>query len=216
MPSNAKPSPEHLVRSLTPFFIVVALAGAVDALVMMHAHDLLAVYMTGNTSKLADALTKGLWSHASPLLCIVATFFVATTLAAWLGKRVAAWRATVILCLCAAGLAAASLLAGEEYSLLTICLIAAAMGVLNQVKSDQSGVTFITGTLVSVGRHVADWRLRDASLGAMRWLSFLLGACAGAVLDVSLKSAALAVLASVAALCALLCALPFFRTTAEE
>ena len=203
-------------RALSPFFAVVALAGAVDALVLMHAHDLLAVYMTGNTSKLGDALASGLWSHAKPLLCIIAVFFAATTLAAWIGSRVGPWRAPVVLIACAAGLASAACLAGADYSLATICLIAASMGTLNQVRSDQSGVTFITGTLVSVGRQVAHGRMGDAALGALRWVSFLVGACIGTVLDASAKSGSLAILAGVATAIALVTALPFFRNDPEE
>lgn len=216
MPSTEKPFSQRIARSLAPFFAVVALAGAADALVLVHAHDLLAVYMTGNTTKLASALSEGLWSHARPLVCIIVTFFVATTLSAWIARQVGAWRPTAILSITALGLAAAACVAGEEYSLATICLIAVAMGAVNQVRADQSGVTFITGTLVSAGRQVADGKLKQATASLLRWLSFLAGAFVGALLDVALKSAALAVLAGVAAVFALTCAIPVFRNVPEE
>jgi uncharacterized membrane protein YoaK (UPF0700 family) len=197
----------HPRFEFVPFFAVVALAGAVDALILMHAHDLLAVYMTGNTSQLGDALARGLWSRAAPLFSIIVAFFLATTAAAWIGSRSRSWRSSVILALCTCGLAVASRLAGVEYSLATICLIAASMGALNQVRGDQSGVTFITGTLVSVGRQVASGQMRDAGFGALRWLSFLVGAWLGTLLDASVNNAALSILAGTAAVLALIGAL---------
>lgn len=125
--------------------MLVAIAGGVDALVMLHSKDLLAVYMTGSSTKLGQSLIAGAWDKAWPLCCVVACFLSATTVSAWIGSRAQQWRATICLTLTAVLLLCAMPFAGEQYSPIATCLFAAGMGAINQARADQPGVTFITG-----------------------------------------------------------------------
>jgi uncharacterized membrane protein YoaK (UPF0700 family) len=146
---------ERAARSPLPVILLVALAGGIDALMILHSKQLLAVYMTGNSTKLGQSVVQGAWTQAGPLLAIIASFLCATTLGAWLGAKASHWRAAALLMLTAVLLLIAAPFAGDQYSLGVICLIAAAMGIINQARADQPGVTFITGILVRTGRQLA-------------------------------------------------------------
>ncbi|WP_110684899.1 YoaK family protein [Salinicola aestuarinus] len=166
------------------FALLFVVAGATDALIYRHSRDLLAVYMTGNTSHVGQHLATQDWLGALPLLAVIATFFGATVAAAWIGNRVGPWRATCVM-LITAGLigVAAPIAINDGYSLATVLWIAAGMGALNQVSAKESGVTFLTGTLVRTGRALAagDWLAgRD---GLMRWVALVVGAAIATLLD---------------------------------
>lgn len=176
MPSHRAPFWRRICGSPLPVLALIALAGNADAVAMMHGKQLHAVYMTGDSTRISAALLQGASDKVGALLCVVVSFLAGTTLAAWIGERAGAWRAAIAL-------------------MLTGSLIAAAMGTLNQTCADQSGVTFITGALIKVGRHLAVGRYGDAALGIARWTAWLAGAFIGACLDSRLGAAALAVLA---------------------
>lgn len=164
-------------------WLLVAAAGLTDALLYLHSKEMLAVYMTGNSSKMAQFFQQGDWAKALPLLAIVITFIAGTTLAAWLGNKARSWRAPRLLLLVALLLALACAFVSEKFALGTVLLISAAMGALNQVRGSEAGVTFITGTLVRLGRVLAAGEFRSAAKYALRWLVWLLAAFAGALLD---------------------------------
>ncbi|GHB18223.1 YoaK family protein [Salinicola rhizosphaerae] len=185
MPSNPvppKPIPLHA------FVLLFVIAGATDALIYRHSHQLLAVYMTGNSSHVGQALALQEWSATLPLLGVIATFFGATTLAAWIGNRAGrpnpAWRATVVLVMTAllVGIAL-SIIDAEGYSLAAITWIAAGMGTLNQVSAKESGVTFLTGALVKTGRALAAGEWIACLDGLMRWVALVSGAAIATLLD---------------------------------
>ncbi len=172
--------------------VLVAIAGGVDALVMTHSRDLLAVYMTGNSTKLGQSLVRGAYDKSASLLCVIVCFFIATTLAAWIGVRVPARRAVLCLALTAVALAAAMPFAGQKYSLAGTCFIASGMGAINQARADETGVTFITGALVRTGRQLADGKFRAAAIGLLRWIALIAGAAIGTVMDLHYGNGALA------------------------
>jgi uncharacterized membrane protein YoaK (UPF0700 family) len=207
MSSRSRTLADAFARSPLPICVLVAIAGSVDALVMLHSKELLAVYMTGNSTKLGQSLIAGAWDKVWPLLIVIATFFLATTCAAWIGSRVQSWRASLCLVLTAIMLFSAIPFAGQQYSLQGTCLVAAGMGAINQSRADQSGVTFITGALVNTGRQLADGDWRAAAIGLLRWLSLSIGAAIGALLDFFFATGALAVIACVTLACAIAAAL---------
>jgi uncharacterized membrane protein YoaK (UPF0700 family) len=198
---------DRFARSSLPLLVLVMIAGGVDALVMLHSKDLLAVYMTGNTTKLGQSIINGAWSKAWPTVVVIVCFFAATTAAAWIGTRLQKWRACCCLAFTAAMLACALPLAGEKYPPVATCLIAAGMGAINQARADQPGVTFITGVLVRAGRKLADGEFGAAVTLLLRWLALLTGAIAGTAMDLELGRGALAVIAIVALLSAVAAAL---------
>ncbi|MCM2129534.1 DUF1275 family protein [Larsenimonas rhizosphaerae] len=174
-------------RKLIPlqaFALLFMVAGATDALIYRHSRDLLAVYMTGNTSHVGQHLALGDGAGTLPLLGVIATFFFATTAGAWLGDRAGLWRATLIMLLTATLVTAAWALAETRgYSYRTVLCIAAGMGMLNQVSARESGVTFLTGMLVRTGRAVASGHFREVFTGLMRWMAMIAGAAIATVLD---------------------------------
>ena len=186
---NAKP---FRFESTSLFvLLLVAAAGLTDALLYLHSKEMLAVYMTGNSSKMAQFFQTGNLEKALPLLAIIITFVVGTTLGAWLGNRASSWRAPQLLLLVTLLLLAAWPFTASQYPLIAVLPIAAAMGVLNQVRSSEAGVTFLTGTLVRLGRALATGQLRSASLYITRWLVWFLAAFAGAAIDSHLPQTSL-------------------------
>lgn len=175
---------------------LLAVAGAVDALMFLHAGDLLAVYMTGNTTKLGQAVTRFDLQAASGLLLVIASFVAATTGAAWLGTHVGRSRPTTTLAIVALFLAAAQGVATAKYSLATVALIAAAMGALNQVLSNEPGVTFVTGTLVLLGRALCAGKMREALGLGLRWVAFFAGAVVATGADERLRAPVLGLVAA--------------------
>ncbi len=76
-----------------------------------------------------------------------------------------------------------------------------------QTHADQPGVTFITGVLIRTGRLLADGHFAQAATNLLRWLSLVIGAAAGALLDYFYSTGALAIFAAIALVCALTAAL---------
>ena len=175
--------------------LLVTIAGLTDALLYQHSKELLAVYITGDTSKLAHSLQQGDAAKALPLLGIICAFFISTTFTAWLGNRLASRRAPVLLALIALLFFVAWPAGASDYPYSLVVLIALAMGALNQVCSQESGVTFMTGTLVRLGRTLAKGEVVRAAPLALRWLVWLLSAWAGALLDARFPPFALLVIA---------------------
>lgn len=199
------PSPSGGLRHVLP---LTAIAGATDAVIFQHSKELLAVYMTGNTTKVGEFAVQGQWTSVAPLLAVTASFLLATTVAAWVGQRLGNWRASVVLILSAVLMACAAPLAAlqpQPFSLATVALIAAGIGCLNQALAAEPGVSFITGVLVKTGRALAAGRWPEALSDVLRWLALLLGALLGSVLTSVFGSATLLVIALliiVNALCA--------------
>lgn len=196
---------EHAVEGA---HALLATAGAIDALLFLHAGGLLAVYMTGNTSKLGQSFSRLEGSAAGALALVIACFVGATTAAAWLGTRAGRARGAVLLGVVAVLLAAAQVLAETKYSVRTIALIAAAMGTLNQVLPAEAGVTFITGSLVGLGRAVASAQGRRALGLTLRWVAFLAGAVVATAADERFHFPVLGGVAGIVAIAALVTLVP--------
>lgn len=203
MPHMPKSTTAAIAWSVLP---LLALAGATDSLMILHSKELLAVYMTGNSTKLAGYLVQNAWAKAGEIASVIGTFLLATTLAAWVGNRAGHLRSGLLLLVAGLCLAIAAPLAmhtPDKYSLATVLAIAAAMGVLNQVRGDEPGVTFVTGSLVKAGRCLAAGELSAAMDALLRWVCFLIGAVLGTLLDGYLGAATLWVLGALAAFGAL-------------
>ncbi len=175
---------------------LVVLAGATDSLMFSHSSELLAVYMSGNTSHLGVYLAQQKWQLAAPLASVVATFFVSATAGAWMGQRLGPWRGPVVLTITTLFLFVAGSLARKEYSLATVLCIAIAMGLLNQVLAKELGVTFITGSLIRLSRAIVERNTPAILNGVTHGVAWVAGAMTGAFMDRGLQSPTLLYLAS--------------------
>lgn len=208
MPSHHHPNPDAAQALPVAFvLLLVTVAGLTDATLYQHSKEILAVYITGDTSKLAQFTQQGDIAKALPLLGIIAAFLASTTFAAWLGNRLAQWRAPVLLSLIALLFVFAWPASAPDYPYGVVLLIALAMGMLNQVCSQEPGVTFLTGTLVRLGRSLASGDIAAAAPLALRWAIWLLAALAGAALDALFPAVALLIIAAWSLLLAAFCLL---------
>lgn len=162
---------------------LVSIAGLTDAAFYLHSKDLLGVYFTGDTSKLAQFLQKGDLQKALPLLGLIITFLASTTLAAWLGNLLGKRRAPSLLLIVSVLIFAAWPIGAPDYPYPAVLLLVMAMGALNQICSQEPGVTFITGTLVKLGRALANGDLGQGLPLALRWLVWFAAALVGAWID---------------------------------
>lgn len=174
-------NPQVLTQSFV--LLLVSVAALTDATLYLHSKELLAVYVTGDTSKLGQFASQGNFQKALPLVGIVFTFLIGTIAAAWTGNRLGRLRAPVLLMAVGLLVMAAWPASAPDYPYLLVILLALAMGTLNQVCSQEPGVTFVTGTLVKLGRHVATGDFRGALPLILRWFVWLIGAFIGAILD---------------------------------
>lgn len=172
-------------RELTQTFVLflVSIAGLTDAAFYLHSKDLLGVYVTGDTSKLAQFLQKGDLQKVFPLVGLMIAFLASTTIAAWLGNRLGKHRASLLLLIVALLIFAAWPATEPEYIYSSVLLLVIAMGTLNQVCGQEPGITFITGTLVKLGRALAGGDFRQSLPLALRWFVWFTAALAGAWID---------------------------------
>ncbi|MCR0984468.1 DUF1275 domain-containing protein [Roseomonas populi] len=166
---------------------LTALAGWVDAQVVLRGGEILPVYMTGNSAKLAESLASGALAKAWPLAAVILAFLASSTLAARLARGGDGGRPAPALLLVGGMLVLAILLglgAHEgRWPLGVLLAVAAAMGAVNQVLQGDPGVTFITGALVRTARALAAGEVLRAGRNLLRWASLLAGAAASALID---------------------------------
>jgi uncharacterized membrane protein YoaK (UPF0700 family) len=113
--------------------------------------------MSGASVSLGVGLGDGHWGPVHQGVWMIASFLGGVTLATILADIAGAWRLPVILLLEALLLAAAVVLAKSGWTIVAAILpVVAAMGVQNNALQPMNGVrlgvTFITGTLVSLGQ----------------------------------------------------------------
>jgi len=168
---------------------LTAVAGCVDAIGYLRLRHFFVSFMSGDSTQLAVSIVRGDWAHAATAGAIVALFLagvvagrsMSTTLDSWGRPTVLA---TEALLLAVAGVTAAS-------TVIALSLATVAMGVqnaaLDKERSARMGLSYITGTLVSLGDKLADalcshrgdrWAWVPHLL---HWGALVLGAVCGAV-----------------------------------
>lgn len=193
--------------------LLVGVAGFVDAVGFLELKHLFVSYMSGNTTQFAVAAAQGAGAGAKLAGGVVALFVAGVVAGRLLGRAAGSWRRSAILAVEAIllGLAAASASFPAR-----IALIVLAMGMQNAVLRRAGGVkvslTYVTGTLVSLGEKIA-----DALIGAERplawlselllWSGLVLGAAVGAGVFADHGARALFIPAAVAAALALMAGL---------
>lgn len=167
------------------------LAGYVDAIGFLRLNGLFVSFMSGNSTQLGVAVAQRAaagWLAAA----LVAGFVAGVVLGARVAIAAGIWRKPIVLALVAVLLALAAAAAGAAPGMAWIAavLLAVAMGAENTVFQREGevsvGVTYMTGTLVKLGQHLA---AAIAGGPRWRWVPYLLlwsGLILGAAIGASL------------------------------
>jgi len=188
------------------------LGGFVDAVGFIALGGFYVSFMSGNSTRLAVGLAG---NSLSAVIAggLIAAFVSGVVLGSWIGRS-APRRPTTVLLLVASLLALAALAAmfGARRSALLVA--ACAMGAENTIFERDGevsiGVTYMTGTLVKFGQHLATALSGGARPGwapyLLLWLGLVSGAVCGALVYPRLGLEALWI-AAIAAVCLALTAL---------
>lgn len=199
--------------SLALGFMLLALAGWVDAVGLVRWNGLYPSFMSGNTTQLGGSPVIGDWHGTWVAGRAVLMFLVGIVAGECIGPAAGGWRSPVVVSVEAAllWLAVASVLAGWGDAA-TASTAGLAMGVQTAAVHRADGVsvalTYVTGTLVNLGRGVAaalrgdePWNRVLPFLGF--WLSLLGGAVAGSAVARAGLAVALVAAAGIASALAL-------------
>lgn len=164
-----------------------ALAGFVDAIGFVHLGGFFVSFMSGNTTRIGVGLI-GRGNDALVAGGLVLTFVVGVVLGSLTSRRFSGWRRSAVLALVAVLLTLAALFARFEHDGLAAVAMALAMGAENAVFTEDGevhiGLTYMTGTLVKLGQHVAIALAGGERFGwlpyLMLWMGLLAGGVAGA------------------------------------
>jgi uncharacterized membrane protein YoaK (UPF0700 family) len=219
-PSSADSSPLDIRSLIGPAahdglgILLVGLAGYVDAIGYLALGGFFASFMSGASISLGVGVSAADWGTVQSAALLIAAFLASTVLATIVAGVAGLWTLPVVLLMEGGLLAAAVALAAKGQSLsVAILPVVAAMGVqntaLHPVEGVRLGVTFMTGTLVSLGQGIGRAVLRRQQAGswylhAVLWLAFVIGAGAGAFLYARFRFAAVAGPAALATSAALI------------
>lgn len=164
------------------------LAGATDAVGFMATGDFVS-FMSGNTTRLAVAVSNGDWALVLRLAMLLAAFVASNAsgvVLARLGRRRAL---PLLLCVATLLCLAAALPMTEQFFALLAAV--AAMGILNaaveQVNGLPIGLTYVTGALSRFGRGLGRRLLGEHNDGWRVQLIPWAGMCIGAVIGAALE-----------------------------
>ncbi len=180
----------HENRYRTLAIGLAILAGFVDALGFLRLGGMFVSFMSGNSTRMAVGVASP--GHGSLLAAaLIAAFVLGVMVGSQVGSMAGQWRKQAVLGIVLVMLALASALhMAFDRSVVPTLLMASAMGAANAVFQRDGevtvGVTYMTGTLVKIGQHLA-----SALAGGPRfawvpylllWLGLVGGAMAGAIL----------------------------------
>lgn len=169
--------------------VLLLVAGFVDAIAFVFLNGNFVSFMSGNTTVLGAAPSRGLWSEAALCMTLIVLFFCGVLGGSVYNRRTR--RSPVpMLGLVTLGLALAAVVAELGAGTAAMLIVTVAAGLINTVfERDhlRHGLTYVTGTLVSAARQLADavtaepgernHRAWLASIGM--WFLLALGAVAG-------------------------------------
>jgi len=196
------------------FFVggLSVLAGMTDAIGFLASGDFVS-FMSGNTTRLAVAVSQGHFELVLRLALLVFTFVIGNALGVMIARS-SRKRAWPLLALTALLLLSAAF-CGNYLELLALLAAILAMGMLNaaveEVNGLPIGLTYVTGALSRFGRGLGRWLMGERRAGwrmqLVPWSGMLFGAVLGGWLEHRLGFAALlfsSVLAALLGLASLL------------
>ena len=198
-------APERNALALA--IVLAGLAGWVDAVGFVHWRGLFVSFMSGNTTQSAAAIgiDRGTFVESGGAILV---FVAGVFLGELFGPSCGRWRHAAILAAEAAllwgGVAASLQELGEPY---TATALGLAMGLQNAALHEAGGIavslTFVTGTLVKIGRGLAEGCRGATPFTAVLpnvglWLGLFTGATLGAVAARTSEATALGFAAALA------------------
>ncbi|WP_073521559.1 YoaK family protein [Pseudomonas fluorescens] len=164
------------------------LAGMTDAIGFMASGDFVS-FMSGNTTRLAVAISAGDLGLTGRLVLLVATFVVGNALGVLVSRF--SKRHALPLLLCIGALLCAAALWPSTDTLPALLAAIIAMGMLNaaveEVNGLPVGLTYVTGALSRFGRGLGRWLLGERRNGwrvqLIPWAGMFIGAVIGALLE---------------------------------
>ena len=197
---------------------LIALAGCVDAIGFLRLSRLFVSFMSGNSTQFAIAMMKGQSREAARAGGIVALFVIGVFAGRLIAKAAGRFRRPAVLAVEALLLVLASVLSVGKFE--NIIPIVAAMGLQNaafhKAGETKTSLTYVTGTLVSLGENLADaisGPLFNWVPYALMWCGMVVGASVGALLYAQVGLHALAFPAAAAASLAVLLAALAWRSS---
>lgn len=164
------------------------LAGMTDAIGFMASGDFVS-FMSGNTTRLAVAISVGDFGLTGRLVLLVATFITGNALGVVVARLSRRHALPLLLCIGALLCGAALLPFADTLPALLAAIIA--MGMLNaaveEVNGLPVGLTYVTGALSRFGRGLGRWMLGERRNGwrvqLIPWAGMFAGAVIGALLE---------------------------------
>lgn len=165
--------------------LVAAIAGMVDVVAFLALGGFFASFMSGNSTRLAIGVTAN-WHDLQLAASLIVAFVGGVMLAAAMRRRHPARAIPVTLAFVAGLLVIAALFAGFA-DIWPMLLLAGAMGAVNLLFEDAGdvrvGLTYMSGTLVRLGKGFSDWLSGDRGADWQRplllWGSFIGGGMIG-------------------------------------
>nr|WP_178112209.1 MULTISPECIES: YoaK family protein [unclassified Pseudomonas] len=218
MPSSPKPlvntvlQHQHKWRGRIGLTLVASLsvlAGMTDAIGFMASGDFVS-FMSGNTTRLAVAISEGDLGLTGRLTLLVATFILGNALGVIISRISKRHALPLLLCIATLLCGAAAWPLAEQLPAVLAAIIA--MGMLNaaveQVNGLPVGLTYVTGALSRFGRGLGRWMLGERRDGwrvqLIPWAGMFVGAVIGALLEHQMGIRALLVSGLLSALLGLL------------
>ncbi|WP_326525494.1 YoaK family protein [Sphingomonas sp.] len=169
---------------------LAALAGFVDAVAWIELVGFFASFMSGNTTRLGIGIGHGDWAAARMAGGLILMFLSGVIAATVVAHRFDRRHKPPVMALATLALATAALCAWLGQPMPALLLLAFAMGAENGVFHRDGevsiGLTYMTGTLVRCGQHMAAALMGTGARLAwapylVLWLGFLCGGVLGAV-----------------------------------
>jgi uncharacterized membrane protein YoaK (UPF0700 family) len=152
---------------------LIAIAGYVDAVGFLKLGHLFVSFASGNSTQFAVGASQGVADKAEEPGVLVGLFVIGVVLGRLLGLWAKQWRRPVILILDAALLGLAALFATSSAAVVAMALAMGAQNeALHKAGETKTAVTYVTGTLVSLGENLVD--AFNAPKQRWAWLPYLL------------------------------------------
>ena len=201
-------TPDAPVATLSFTLALVALSGYVDAVSYLRYDKLYVSFMSGNTTSLGVAIAKHDAGKVVLLFGVIALYVTGVMGGNLLTRRSGPWSRTLILLV-----VAALLLGAGVWPAGAIACLVLAMGALTAVVHKEGSVSvslgYVTGTLMQIGRGLADLVSGHAPEKGWPglftfWLAFLGGALTGGALLAQFGGLVLPIAVGISLLLALL------------